>query len=172
MKSLKIAMLVLAVLTQTAYGRDLGREKQREFHEERENRPPPEREQIDRHEFRFRLFEELEMTDSQKDEIKAMFEENREFTRGVHEQMREKFEEIKNAVENGMSQSEVEAAMDEIMNSERQIALQRIRLAFSLRQVLTEQQLEKLPADFIARMILPPQRQRDERNEHRFMDCH
>ncbi|MBN1619512.1 Spy/CpxP family protein refolding chaperone [candidate division WOR-3 bacterium] len=167
MKVYKIAALMIAVLAQTVFGfapdiskhdrfSQESRDINREFrgHSEERERPP-------------RIFEELELTDAQKESIKAVFEQNRETAHQTRERIKVKFEEIREGFAQGISMASAETIVGEIMDEERQLAIARVSMAFSIKSILTEQQIEKLPPDFFTRIVMPVQGHRERGEERR-----
>ncbi|MBN1150719.1 Spy/CpxP family protein refolding chaperone [candidate division WOR-3 bacterium] len=167
MKFVTATLIALALISQSAFGGAFETLKQFGFENERRPERQEFREQENGPGFMGRIFEELEMSEDQVDRIKSLFEENRNKTRESREKMREIFDQIKETVQEDGSRNTVETLVGQVMDIERQIAFDRVDLYYSFRTELTDEQLEKLPEGFFARMLLPSPGNRDERNNQR-----
>ncbi len=135
------------------------------FSQPHQNRPEVPQQQGNQHRGNiFQLMRSLELTEQQQDEIKSIFEYHKEKNKTLIENMQTLREEIKDMIVNVSSSSEIKSLIRQMTELQGEIAVDRVDLAFEIRNVFTYEQLEKLPPDFLLRIIEPMQR-RPQRQE-------
>ena len=92
-----------------------------------------------------RIFSQLDLTDTQKEQIKAIREKNRESLRPLMEQIRAKRQEIRQANEGGtVNEALVSQKLSEIAPLEAKMMAERARIHQETLSVLTPEQRTKL----------------------------
>ena len=92
-----------------------------------------------------RIFSQLDLTDAQKEQIKAIHEKNRESLRPLMEQIRAKRQEIRQASEGGtVNEALVSQKLSEIAPLEAKMMAERARIHQETLSVLTPEQRTKL----------------------------
>jgi periplasmic protein CpxP/Spy len=92
-----------------------------------------------------RIFSQLDLTDAQKDQIKAIHEKSRESMRPLMEQIRAKRQEIRQANEGGtVDEALVRQKLTEIAPLEAKMMAERARIHQETLSVLTPEQKTKL----------------------------
>lgn len=140
------------------------------FSQSHQNRPEGPQQQENQHRGDiFQLMRRLELTEQQQDEIRSIFEYHKEKNKTSIENMQTLREEIKDVIVNVSNSSEIKSLIRQMIELQGEMAIDRVDLAFEIRNVFTDEQLEKLPPDFLLRIIEPmhgrPQRQ-EQQNPH------
>lgn len=92
-----------------------------------------------------RLFKELDLTDAQKDQIKAIRQRNMEAAKPVRESLQTKREELATLIKKaGTTKDQAIAKQREINTLTNQLAESRLNAWFEARKTLTPDQLKKL----------------------------
>lgn len=90
------------------------------------------------------LGDSIGLSQEQRSQIKELIKEHREELAQLRSQIREKRQEIEKLFWEGTSQEELSSLIKELEELEGQAAVARIELALKIREVLTDEQLEKL----------------------------
>lgn len=89
------------------------------------------------------MAEKLELTDSQKEQWKDLHEGYHPRMKEIHKEMKEQREALHKASKNGFDEAQAESAADRLGELTSEASLMRARMHAEVREILTEEQLEK-----------------------------
>ena len=97
-----------------------------------------------RHGFSERLIEELDLTDSQANRIKAIYEESRQEMVSLHEEAKEAKSQMQELWSGNSSNSQLRRQHDKIQDIHQKMGSKKFETMLEVRQILTPEQREKM----------------------------